>query len=35
MGERPKSPRIEPWILAPVLIALVALAWTAWAMLRR
>jgi hypothetical protein len=33
--ERPKGPRIEPWVVIPIVIAVVALAWMAIALLRR
>ena len=34
-GERPKGPRFEPWALAPIAIALLALGWMLVALLRR
>jgi hypothetical protein len=33
--ERPNGPRIEPWVAAPIVIALLALAWMAFSLLRR
>lgn len=34
-GRRPQGPRFEPWALAPIAIALVALGWMALSLLRR
>lgn len=33
--EPPKGPRIEPWLAAPIVVALLALAWMAFSLLRR
>lgn len=33
--ERPKGPPIEPWLAAPIVIALLALAWMVVSLLRR
>jgi hypothetical protein len=34
-GGGPQGPRFEPWALAPIAIALIALGWMAFALLRR
>jgi hypothetical protein len=33
--ERPKGPRLDPWLAAPIVIALLALAWMTFRLLRR
>ena len=33
--ERPKGQRIEPWLVAPIVIALLALAWMTFCLVRR
>jgi hypothetical protein len=33
--ERPKGQRIDPWLIAPIALALLALAWMAFSLLRR
>ena len=33
--KRPTGPRIEPWLAAPILIALLALVWMTFVLLRR
>jgi hypothetical protein len=32
--DRPNGPRIEPWVAAPIMLALLALAWMAFSLLK-